>query len=94
LISLGEKGLAYIGSSLLVLRELAIRSGTVITYFSTSHNYRVAWETLQRAVQRTASGIPVTYIGLAALAMLVVTIVIVRTARNAWRKGETHVGII
>lgn len=94
LISMSEKASTYIGASLFILREMVKRSGTVIKYWSSSTNYRVAGETLLRTFQRVAAGVPLYHIGIAIVVLLIILLVTVRTARVAWRRGETHVGVL
>lgn len=93
LLVAGHRALAFAGSSLLVIKELEGRSESVIEFFSSAAHYRVAGEVLARTAHHIAAEIPVVYIGLAAVALLLVFYIMVRAARIAWKKGETNVGI-
>jgi hypothetical protein len=93
LIVIGQRVLAFAGSSLLVIKELAGRSDMVFEFLSSAANYKVAGEVLARTMHRIVSEIPVVYIGLAAAAFLFVLFVVIRAARIAWKKGDMNVGI-
>lgn len=93
LLIAGQRALAFAGSSLLVIKELAERSESVLEFFSSAAHYRVAGEVLARTVHRIAAEIPVGYVGLVAGALVFVFYIIVRAARIAWKKGDTNVGI-
>ncbi|HUV36834.1 MAG TPA: zf-HC2 domain-containing protein [Patescibacteria group bacterium] len=92
LLATGERALAFAGSSLLVIKELAGRSGAVLEFLGTAAHYRVAGEVLVRTVHRIAAEIPITYIGLAAVALVFVFYMVIRAARIAWKKGDTNAG--
>ncbi len=93
LLVAGQRALAFAGSGLLVIKELAGRSESVIEFFSSAAHYRIAGEVLARTVHRIATEVPVAYVGLAAVALVFVFYVIVRATRIAWNKGDTNVGI-
>jgi predicted anti-sigma-YlaC factor YlaD len=93
LLLAGERALAFAGSSLFVIKELAGHSESVLEFFGSAAHYRIAGEVLARAVHSIAAEIPVVYVGLAAVAVVLIFYVIVRAARIAWKKGDTNVGI-
>lgn len=93
LVFIGQRVLAFAGSSLLVIKELAGRSDVVFEFLSSAANYKVAGEVLARTMHRIFSEIPIVYIGLAAVGLLFVLFVVIRTARIAWKKGDMNVGI-
>jgi hypothetical protein len=91
LISLGEKSANFLGSGLLIIVEAARRPETILRYFRSTTNYKVAGETLLRISQKVISGIPFSHIGLVIAVILIMLFLVIRTARIAWKKGETHV---
>jgi len=93
IVSMGEKTVFFLGTGLLALRELPGRSEIILKYLSSATNYKVAGETLLRALQKVVFGIPLSHIAIGVVALLVVLFVVIRTTRTAWKKGETHVGI-
>lgn len=93
LISIGERAVALLGSGLIVLKELAERSRTIVNYLSSATNYKVAGEILLKTLQRMVNEVPILQIGLIVAVLLVVLFIAVKTARIVWKKGETNVGI-
>ncbi len=93
LIVTGQRVLAFAGSSLLVIKELAARSDLVFEFLSSAANYKVAGEVLARSMHRIVSEVPVVYVGLTAAALLFVLFVVIRAARIAWKKGDMNVSI-
>jgi hypothetical protein len=93
LVSIGTRTLAVFGSGIVVLKELAGKSETVLEYLSSAHNYRIAMEALLRTFQKLIDTVPITHVALATFAILVVLVIVIKAARGVWRKGETHVGI-
>lgn len=93
LIVVGNRTLAFLGSGLIVIKELAGRSETLVEYFGSANNYRVAGETLLRAFQKLIATIPVSHVALVSIGILIALVIIIKAARVAWKKGETHVGI-
>ena len=84
-----------IGASGLYLLRRAIEDPAIITHYLNSlQEYRVAGRLLVRTLQRQAEGISAAYLGLGIIATVLSLYLIIRMTRMAWRKGETHVGII
>lgn len=81
-----------VGSIMVFVRELPGVGKNLLTYFSEVENYRLAGVTILKTFQRVASELHVTYI-MMAIAAVVLLLFIVRIARVAARKGETHAGI-
>jgi hypothetical protein len=94
LVTAGERALALAGSSLFLMKELTSRSGPLFEYFSSAARYRVAGETLLRTMHRLVSDLPAGYAGLIAVVLAAISYLAVRAARTAWKKGDTHVGIL
>jgi hypothetical protein len=93
-ISLGERTVTFLGSGVILLRELGRRSETLIEYFTSATNYRVAAEVLLRTASRVVSNVPIGVVILVAVAFVALMLFLVKTARIAWKKGETDVRII
>jgi len=92
-ITLGERFVALVGSSLIAARELALRSETLLKSLSSATNYRLAGEVLLKTLQRWISGLPLSHIMIAAVVVIGAMLLTVRAARTAWSKGETHVSL-
>ncbi|UCF05052.1 MAG: zf-HC2 domain-containing protein [bacterium] len=92
--SLGERFTALIGSGMIAVRELAIRSETLIKSLGSATNYRLAGEVLLATFQRWIAGLPLSYIVMATAVMIIVLLFAIRAARTAWSKGETHVSVL
>ena len=93
MIAVGNRTLTFFGSGLILIKELAGRSETLIKYFGSANNLKVAGETLLRTMQKLIATIPVSHVALVTAAVLIALVIIIRTARVAWKRGETHVGI-
>jgi hypothetical protein len=83
---------ALVGSIMVFARELPGVGKHLLAYFSEVENYRLAGVTILKTFQRIASELHITYILMAVVAV-VLLLCIVRIARVASRKGETHAGI-
>jgi hypothetical protein len=88
------KAVAFAGSGLYILRRVIEDPSVIGDYLATSTNYRLAGRILLETLEKRISGIQLSHLALAGLAAAILTILVVRAARTAWRKGETHVGII
>jgi hypothetical protein len=94
IVSLGERTVTILASGFVLVKELIERSETLINYFTSVSNYRIAGEVLKKTLGRLVSEVPLPYLVLAAATVVVVTLIVVRTARVARNKGETNVRII
>lgn len=82
----------FIGSILLLARELPNMGSDLVDSLGALENYRIAGETLLNALQRVASALPLTYI-LIPPAAVILLLFLVRITRAIAKKGETHAGI-
>lgn len=92
LIGILRGAAAIIGSVMLFTGELPGMSRHLLKYFSAVENYKLAGATILKALQRVALELHITYIVMAIVAF-VLLLCIVRIARIAARKGETHASI-
>ncbi|MBN2184169.1 MAG: zf-HC2 domain-containing protein [Candidatus Krumholzibacteriota bacterium] len=84
-----------IGASGIYLIRRAIEDPAIITHYLNSlQEYRVAGRLLVKTLQRQTEGISAGYLIIGILATVLSLYLIIRMTRMAWRKGETHVGII
>jgi hypothetical protein len=88
-----RKAAAVIGSGLYIVRRLLEDPSRVSSYFKTSTNYKLAGKILMDTFERQISGIPVSHFMLITAVAVVALILVVRSTRAVWKKGETHVGI-
>ena len=84
-----------IGASGLYLIRRAIEDPAIITHYLNSlQEYRVAGRLIVKTLQRQTEGISAAYLVIGIVATVLSLYLIIRMTRMAWRKGETHVGII
>jgi len=82
----------FVGSILLLARELPNMWNDLADGLGAVESYKVAGETLLNALQRVASALPVIYILIPFIAV-VLLLFLVRITRSIAKKGETHAGI-
>ena len=81
------------GSVIVLTRELPRLMGDLLGQLRSLKNYEVALKTIINAFQGIASELNITYILAAALAVAVL-LILIRMARVASGKGETHASVI
>lgn len=92
LIDMLQGTATFIGSILLLARELPNMGSDLVDSLGALENYRIAGETLLNALQRVASALPLTYI-LIPPAAVILLLFLIRVTRAIAKKGETHAGI-
>ena len=88
------KAATFVGSGLYIMRRVIEDPSVIGTYLATSTNYRLAGRILLETFEKQVSGIQISHLVVAALSVAAIIILVVRAARVAWSKGETHVSII
>lgn len=92
LIDMLQGTATFVGSILLLTRELPNMGSDLIDSMRALENYRIAGETLLHALQRILSALPLTYILIPPVAVILL-LFLVRITRAIAKKGETHAGI-
>ena len=93
LIDMARGTATFIGSMLLLTRELPDMLSETMQGLGALESYRIAGETLLNALRRVASALPLTYI-LIPIIVIALLPVLMRITRAIAKKGETHAGII
>ena len=92
LIDILQGTATFIGSILLLTRELPNMGSDLMESLGALENYRIAGETLLNALKRVVSAVPLSHI-LIPIAVVVLLPFLVRITRAIAKKGETHAGL-
>ena len=92
LIDILQGTATFIGSILLLTRELPNMGSDLMESLGALENYRIAGETLLNALKRVVSAVPLSHI-LIPIAVVILLPFLVRITRAIAKKGETHAGL-
>ena len=93
LIDMMRGAATFIGSILLIVRELPDTGRNLMEWLVALESYKIAGETVLHALRNVASALPVAYI-LVPIVVVVLLLFLLRITRAIANKGETHAGII
>lgn len=86
--------IGMVGSGIFLIQTFIKDPSLILNYMSFLEKYHVAWKILVKTVQRHVAGASMLYLILTVIIAGAMLYFVIRKARIAWRKGETHVGII